>query len=211
YGRRKSTVRVADGEPGQEVQVDYGRMGLVPDLLRQRRRMAWCLIFTAVFSRHMFCWLTFEQTTQAVIEGFEQAWAYFGGVFRVVIPDNLSPVVTKADRLAPKFNLTFLEYAQSRGFVIDPARAGRPTDKPRVENSIKYVRRAGFQGETFLGLEQAREHLIVWGRDDAGMRIHGTTPAPSQGALRVGGAAPAAGRSGAALRGAHPAGGQGRP
>ena len=175
YGRRKSTVRVADGEPGQEVQVDYGRMGLVPDLLRQRRRMAWCLIFTAVFSRHMFCWLTFEQTTQSVIEGFEQAWTYFGGVFHVVIPDNLSPVVSKADRLAPKFNLTFLEYAQSRGFVIDPARAGRPTDKPRVENSVKYVRRAGFQGETFLGLEQAREHLIVWGRDEAGMRIHGTT------------------------------------
>ena len=69
YGRRQSMVRVADAEPGQEVQVDYGRMGLVPDLLPQCRRVAWCLIFTAVFSRHMFCWLTFEQTTQAVIEG----------------------------------------------------------------------------------------------------------------------------------------------
>jgi len=35
----------------------------------------------------MFCWLSFQQTVAAVIEGFEHAWAYFGGVFRVVIPD----------------------------------------------------------------------------------------------------------------------------
>lgn len=175
FGRDRSTVRVADCEPGQEVQVDYGRMGLLFDLFRQRRRVAWCLIFTSVFSRHMFCWLTFEQTTAAVIEGFEAAWIYFGGVFRVVIPDNLKPVVNKADATAPTFNVAFREYAQSRGFVIDPARVGRPTDKPRVESAVKYVRGAGFKGEGWVGLEEGREGLIRWARDDAGSRIHGTT------------------------------------
>jgi len=109
FGRDRTTVRVADCEPGQEVQVDYGRMGLVFDLLRQRRRLAWCLIFTSVFSRHMFCWLSFQQTVGAVIEGFEHAWAYFDGIFRVVIPDNLTPVVIKADPLTPRFNPTFLD------------------------------------------------------------------------------------------------------
>ena len=52
-------------------------MGLMFDLLRQRRRLAWCLIFTRVFSLHMFCWLSFQQTVAAVIECFEHAWAYF--------------------------------------------------------------------------------------------------------------------------------------
>jgi hypothetical protein len=28
---RRTTVRVADGEPGSELQVDFGRMGLIPD------------------------------------------------------------------------------------------------------------------------------------------------------------------------------------
>ena len=28
---RGTTVRVADGEPGDELQVDFGRMGLIPD------------------------------------------------------------------------------------------------------------------------------------------------------------------------------------
>ena len=54
FGRDRSTVRVADCEPGTELQVDYGRMGLLFDPFRQRRRVAWCLIFTSVFSRHMF-------------------------------------------------------------------------------------------------------------------------------------------------------------
>ncbi|MDQ6616685.1 MAG: hypothetical protein M3083_18560 [Actinomycetota bacterium] len=39
YGRTRATVRVADGEPGVEVQVDFGRMGLIPDPLSGRRRV----------------------------------------------------------------------------------------------------------------------------------------------------------------------------
>jgi hypothetical protein len=47
--------------------------------------------------------------------------------------------------------------------------------KPRVESAVKYVRGAGFKGEGWVGLEQGREGLIRWARDDAGNRIHGTT------------------------------------
>ena len=38
---------------------------------------------------HMFVWLAFSQTLQAVIDGCEAAWRLFGGVFRVLIPDNI--------------------------------------------------------------------------------------------------------------------------
>jgi hypothetical protein len=79
---RGSTVRVADGEPGDELQVDFGRMGLLFDPETDRRRVCHALIFTACCSRHCFVWLTFPQTTAAVIEGFEAAWRFFGGVFR---------------------------------------------------------------------------------------------------------------------------------
>jgi hypothetical protein len=34
-----------------------------------RRRVTWALIFTAVFSRHMFVWLTFTQSLSDVISG----------------------------------------------------------------------------------------------------------------------------------------------
>jgi hypothetical protein len=79
FGRRQPTVRVADGEPGVECQLDFGRLGLVPDPDAGRRRVAHALIFTAVHSRHMFVWLSFSQTLPAVIAGCEAAWGWFGG------------------------------------------------------------------------------------------------------------------------------------
>jgi transposase len=95
-GRRRgqgSTVRVNDGEPGDELQVDFGRMGLIFDPAAGRNRVVHALIFTAVFSRHCFVWLTFQQTTEAVIAGCEAAWVFLGGVFKTLIPDNMSAIV----------------------------------------------------------------------------------------------------------------------
>lgn len=143
-GKRSTTVRVDDPPPGVELQVDFGRLGLVVDA--ERRRLCWALIFTAAYSRHQFVWPTFRQTTEAVIAGFEAAWTYFGGVFPVVVPDNMASIVAKAENTAPRFNDVFLEYAQSRGFVIDAARVATPTDKPRVERAVPYVRNNFFAG-----------------------------------------------------------------
>ncbi len=172
-GRRSTTVRVDDPPPGIELQVDFGRLGLIAD--GDRRRVCHGLIFTACFSRHMFVWPTLTQTTEDVIAGFEAAWRYFGGVFPVVIPDNMSSIVAKAENTAPRFNDVFLEYAQSRGFVVDAARVATPTDKPRVERTVPYARNNFFAGETFVDLPDVATRAETWCTDTAGMRIHGTT------------------------------------
>jgi transposase len=93
FGGAAETVRVADGEPGVEVQVDFGQLGLLPDPASGRRRVTHALIFTAVYSRHMFVWLTVSQTVEAVIVGCQQAWEFFGGCFPVLVPDNMAAVV----------------------------------------------------------------------------------------------------------------------
>ena len=171
---RGVTVRVADGEPGSELQVDFGKMGMIVDPDIGRRRVVWALIFTACFSRHTFVWLTHRQTTEEVIAGCEAAWAFFGGVFGVVVPDNMKAIVDRSDPLAPRFNQAFIEYAQTRGFVVDPARVRTPTDKPRVERTVPFVRNSFFAGETFLDLGDAQRRAEEWCRVRAGMRIHGT-------------------------------------
>jgi transposase len=172
---RGPTVRVADGEPGDELQVDYGKMGFIVDVDTVRRRTVWALIFTACYSRHCFVWLSYRQTTADVIEGCEAAWRFFGGCFRTLIPDNLSAVVGDADPLEPRLNQAFVEYAQSRGFRIDPARVRRPQDKPRVERAVSYTRSSFFAGETFVDLADAQRRAELWCRERAGLRIHGTT------------------------------------
>jgi len=172
---RGSTVRVNDGEPGDELQVDFGKLGRIPDPETGRQRDCWALVFTPVLSRYSFVWLTHRQTLDDVLAGFEAAWRFFGGIFATVIPDNMKTIVDGADSLEPRFNQAFVEYAQARGFVIDPARVRSPKDKPRVERAVPFVRNNFFAGEVFIDLADAQRRVDVWCRERAGMRVHGTT------------------------------------
>ncbi|MFH5823145.1 IS21 family transposase [Georgenia sp. AZ-5] len=177
YRAKETTVRVDDGEPGVELQVDFGHLGYLTDPEDGRRRKVHALIFTAAYSRHMFVWLTYSQTLAAVIAGCEAAWAFFGGVFKVLIPDNLKPVVTDADPVNPRLSTGWLDYAQHAGFGTDPARVRSPKDKPRVERAVQYVRGNFWAGETFPDLAVAQQRVEAWCRDRAGMRMHGTIQA----------------------------------
>lgn len=176
YRVKETTVRVNDGEPGEELQVDFGHMGYLTDQ-DGRRRKVHALILTAVYSRHIFVWLTHAQTLAAVIAGCEAAWSFFGGVFKVLVPDNLKPVVTDADPVNPRLAVGWLDYAQHAGFGTDPARVRRPKDKPRVERVVQYVRNNFWAGETFADLQQAQHAASRWCTRTAGMRIHGTIQA----------------------------------
>jgi len=175
FGRKGTTARVADGDPGVECQIDFGYLGMLTDATDGRRRKVHALIFTAVYSRHMFVWLTYSQTLAAVIAGCQAAWAFFGGVFAVLIPDNLKPVIASADALNPQFTRGWLDYAGHGGFLTDPARVRSPKDKPRVERVVQYVRRNFWDGETFSSLDEAQHVATVWCERTAGTRIHGTT------------------------------------
>ncbi|HJZ00083.1 MAG TPA: hypothetical protein VJ305_05130 [Streptosporangiaceae bacterium] len=79
--------------------------------------------------------LTFSMTLEEVIAGCEEAWQFFSGVFRVVVPDNMSPVVAKADTVNPQLTREWLEYSQARGFATDPARVRHPRDKSTVRRT----------------------------------------------------------------------------
>ncbi len=181
-GRRgRSTVRVVDGEPGVECQVDFAQLGYLdeadPVTGVLRRRKVHGLIFTAVASRHMYVHLSFGQTLTDVIAGCEAAWAYFGGVFKVLIPDNLKPVVAQSDSVSPRFTAGWLDYAQHVGFVTDAARVRSPQDKPRVERVVQYVRNNFWAGEAFTSLTEAQDAATRWCTQVAGMRMHGTLAA----------------------------------
>ena len=181
FGRTAATVRVADGEPGAECQLDFGYLGMLADPVTGRRRKVHALIFTACYSRHMFVWLSFTQTLAALVAGGEAAWVFFGGVFKVLIPDNAAAIVAAADAVNPRFTAGWLDYAQHCGFVTDAARVRSPKDKPKVERAVQYVRGNFFAGEHFTGLADAQGRAEAWSREVAGERIHGTIQArPAQ-------------------------------
>jgi len=175
WHKKEPTVRVDDPPPGQEAQVDFGKMGLLYDADTGRTRVLWVLIVTLSFSRYQFVWPTFVQTTEAVCEGLERAWRFFGAMIRTIVPDNMKAIIKDPDALHPVLAAAFLDYAQARGIFVDPARVRSPKDKPRVENQVPYVRESWFDGETFTDLEDSRKRAEHWCREVAGKRVHGTT------------------------------------
>ncbi len=175
FGRKAATVPVADGEPGHELQVDTGWvLSLEPDDQGVRRRKK-AFIFTPNVSRYRFVYPIDQETTAEAIAACEAAWAFYGGVFRVMVIDNMKAVVARADRLEAQIIEGFREYAQARGFFVDATRVRRPRDKPRVERAVRDVRDDCFAGEQLHDLDEARERALRWCRDEYGMRRHSTT------------------------------------
>lgn len=174
-GRRAITVRMAEPPPGELAEIDFGRLGLVSDPLSGRRRMAWALIVVLPHSRHQYVHVTFSQRLPHLLDGLEDAWAFFGGVPRRVVADNMRTAVTRADRYDPIFQRTFDEYAAYRGFIIDAAPVRDPTAKPHVERGVAYFRDSCFRGESWRNIEDVQAGAIKWCLGTAGTRTHGTT------------------------------------
>lgn len=78
FGKGRLTIPVADCGPGEELQLDTGRMGFLEPGEDGKRRRFKAFIFTAVLSRHRFVYPVFTEQTADAIEACEAAWEYFG-------------------------------------------------------------------------------------------------------------------------------------
>jgi len=175
FGQRAPTIPVADGKPGEEVHIDTGWMTLLEPDERGRRRRFRAWIFTPHVSRYRFVYPCWQETTASALEACEAAWEFYGGVFRVVVPDGTKAIVHTADPRQPRIIEDYLEYAQARGFHVDPTRPRHPKDKARVERAVRDVRDDCFAGEKLLDLVDARRRGRHWSVEEYGMRRHTTT------------------------------------
>ena len=173
--RSRLTLRRAEVSPGELAEVDFGQLGKIYDPESDRKRLVWALLVTLGFSRHQYVHVNFSQKLDVVIDGLEEAWEFFGGVPERVVVDNMKTAVVKADRYEPSFQRTMEQYAELRGFVIDPAVVRQPKGKPIVERGVPYVRESFFRGEQWLDLAHVQREARRWCLEVAGRRIHGTT------------------------------------
>ena len=64
---------------------------------------------------------------------------YYGGVPRVIIPDNCKTAVKTPKYYEPIINSAYWEFAQHYEVAIIPARVKKPKDKPAVEQSVGWL------------------------------------------------------------------------
>ena len=169
------TVRRDDPPPGEEAQIDFGYLGIWQDPKRGKRYRLWAFAMILSFSRHMFVRVVTRLDQREWLMCHILAFEFFGGVPQRIIPDNLKTGIIKPDLYDPKFNQGYEELAHHYGVIIDPARSGKPKDKPRVERIIPYVRDSFWSGRDFTSQEEINRQAIQWCLRIAGVRDHGTT------------------------------------
>ena len=110
--------------------------------------------------------LTMDQAswTAAHVAAFD----FFGGVPARLVPDNLKTGVDRPDLYDPKINRSYGELGTHYGTLIDPARARKPKDKPRVERQVPYIRDSFWRGREFTSLAEMQAAAMPWSRRSPG-------------------------------------------
>jgi transposase len=166
------TVLRPDVPAGEEAQIDYGYLGTWMDPAAQRARRVWAFVMVLVCSRHMFVRPVLSMDARSWVAAHLAAFAFFGGVPRRLVPDNLANAVNRADIYDPKFNRAYAELCEHYGCLVDPARAAKPKDKPRVERPMPYVRDSMWRGRDWTGEADMQAGALRWCLDVAGQRHH---------------------------------------
>jgi transposase len=168
--RSKVTVLGEDPPPGSEGQIDYGYLGMWLDPIGGRRRRVWGFVMVLCCSRHLFLRPVLRMDQAAWTQCHVEAFEFFGGCPALLVPDNLKTGVVKADLYDPLLNRSYAELAAHYGVLIDPARARKPKDKPRVERPMPYCRDSFFRGREFASIEAMQSAARDWSLNVAGRR-----------------------------------------
>jgi transposase len=171
--REVATVRF-ETEPGEQAQVDWGHFGFIEHYGRRRRLYAF--VMTLGWSRAMYLEFTISADAAWWLRCHQHAFAYFGGVPKVVLHDNLKTAVLSRDADGTiHWNERYLDFAAYYGFTPKACRPYRAQTKGKVESGVKYVRGNFWPGLRFLDLADLNQQARDWLDLTANVRIHGTT------------------------------------
>ena len=140
--RRSDLVATLHHEPGRAMLVDWAgdTLDLVDQVTGQVTR---AVLFVAVlpFSGALFCRAYANMKSEAWLDAHVQAFAFYGGVPQLVVPDNPTTSTHQrqkgdAERVV---NARYQQLADHYQTAIVPARAKKPRDKAAAENAVNVV------------------------------------------------------------------------
>lgn len=164
--------------PGEVAQVDFGYVGKLYDPTQGRFRKSWVFVMVLSHSRHMYADLVFDQKSETWSSLHVDAFSFFGGAPRTVVPDNLKAAVIRrafGTDNTTALNRSYRELARHYSLKIDPTPPRAPEKKGKVEAAVKYVKRSFFKPREGKDYEELRGELRRWVEEIAGRRTHGTT------------------------------------
>lgn len=152
-------------DPGDKLFLDFtGKKLSIVD--RETGEQMPVEIFIAIlgYSQLTYVQAVFTQQLLDCLRAVENAFRYFGGLTRVIVPDNMKTAVHKADKFEAQLNKLFLELANHYQTSVLPARSYKPRDKSLVEGAVNiaYTRIfAPLRNQVFYSLKDLNEAIAV--------------------------------------------------
>ena len=157
--KRRATMHIPR-KPGEQVEVDWaGDPAQLTDPDTGEITNAWIFVGVMTYSQYTYAEAFINQKEDAWIRAHVHMFEYFGGVAKVLVPDNASTAVDHRnyDWYSPKLIRIYREMAEHYNTAIVPARIRKPKDKPNAEGSVNHVSRsiiAALRNEQFFSLEE---------------------------------------------------------
>ena len=160
--KSRATMRIHH-KPGDAMEVDWAG-GTLPiiDPVTGKSDQAYLFVAVLPCSGYSYVELCGDMKQENWLLCHVHAYEYYGGVPRLLIPDNLKTGITKNTRLDTIINRSYAELADHYDTAIVPARVEAPKDKSHAEGTVSYVSTwilAALRNETFFSLADAKERV----------------------------------------------------
>ncbi len=127
-------------EPGKELFVDFAGDTLsYIDTSTGELIKVQTFVSTMACTDYAFALCVPSQKTEDFLYALSKALEFYGGVPKIVVPDNLKAAVIKADKYEPVLNKAMEDMGNHYGFVTIPCQPVRPTQKAKVENQVRLI------------------------------------------------------------------------
>ncbi len=141
---------------GEQAQVDYAGLK-IPIRHPETGEISLASVFVATLpaSNYIYAEAQASEDQCNWNNGHVRAFEYFGGVPRIVVPDNLKTGIKKPNYYEPDINPAYQELAEHYQFAVLPTRVKKPRDKGKAENGVQNVERwiiAPLRNQTFFSL-----------------------------------------------------------
>lgn len=134
--KTKLTMHI-EHKPGEKMEVDWaGNTARIISTDTGEPIKAYLFVAVLPHSEYAYAEAFLDMKQEAWITGHVNAYRYFGGVTRILIPDNLKTGVIKNTKAEVQLNRTYQEMAEHYGTAIIPARPRTPKDKASVEGTV---------------------------------------------------------------------------
>jgi transposase len=145
---------------GEQAQADWGAFGKLQ--IGNAQRALWAFVMVLSWSRQIFVRFYLSAAMPSFVRGHVDAFAFFGGVPRVILYDNLRSAVLERVAHAIHFNTRLLEMSQHYHFEPRPVAVARGNEKGRVERAIRYIRDSFFAARSFRDIGDLNQQALIW-------------------------------------------------